>query len=468
MNKAQLDEVVKLKETLMMTFRLETSSEQIKVKKENIDQCPLPLLTRSEVEMEHNRLTKIVMEKFDKFNCGAVLVPCSECGESLSQELLILHYKEHIDSLGRRTVVSKKPDVIVSNNPTAKKPRGRPRKSTEDSSKVSKVVSASPRRDRSNSSEKEFKCANPTFKIKAGEKKVRKKREKKVKMSPKLNQMLLDEEERMRRKARAKPELGKFLAPSQAVTTADIVPEIKLSFDLGTVGAGVKEINLKELSVKKRGRKRKVESDQPGEPRGKKRDTASVKVSPKFSQQDHGPPKKRLGKNHHLNTTHDDRVEGKVSPTFSQFAKHKDEPVANIILDHRPSSVNVKENLQIQLGSMNTKVPFPVFLKTICREANKTEGEFIIICLRFLEKRNISISGIVSGSNEEIERIKENHKALEEVVLYNVVGSVENEQSKKTEKSANTDTLPIKGEDFLNESSDCDNLVMDLSDEETG
>ena len=36
------------------------------------------------------------------------------------------------------------------------------------------LISSALRRERSSSSEKEYKCANPTFKIKAGEKKVRK------------------------------------------------------------------------------------------------------------------------------------------------------------------------------------------------------------------------------------------------------------------------------------------------------
>ena len=72
-------------------------------------------------------------------------------------------------------------------------------------------------------------------------------------------------------------------------------------------------------------------------------------------------------------------------------------------------------------------------------------------------------SGVVSGSNEEIEKIKDNHKVLEKVVRESIDSSMEKKQPDTSEKIANTF---IKGEDVLNESSDCDNLVMDLSDEE--
>merc|ERR1712112_133039 len=84
--------------------------------------------------------------------------------------------------------------------------------------------------DEDDDDDKVFHCTNPTFKIKAGEKKVRKKREKKSKVKASNN-----------------------------------VPEIKLSFNLGEsgVGIGVKEINLGDLSSSKpgRGRKRKVDLD---------------------------------------------------------------------------------------------------------------------------------------------------------------------------------------------------------------
>ena len=92
----------------------------------------------------------------------------------------------------REEIVNEEP------KPKNKNPRGRPRKSAEE--KIVAKVAA--QRDHSISAEKDFKCANPTFKVKSGEKKVRKKREKKVKITPKLNQMLMDEE--MMRKERAK------------------------------------------------------------------------------------------------------------------------------------------------------------------------------------------------------------------------------------------------------------------------
>ena len=72
-------------------------------------------------------------------------------------------------------------------------------------------------------------------------------------------------------------------------------------------------------------------------------------------------------------------------------------------------------------------------------------------------------SGVVSGSNEEIEKIKDNHKVLEKVVRESIDSSMEKKQPDTSEKIAITF---INGEDVLNESSDCDNLVMDLSDEE--
>ena len=181
LTEAQVQEVIKLGEILKMHLQLEKLPEapgQIKVKEEKIDHCQPLQLTREEIEMEHNRLMKKVMENIDKFNQGATSVPCSECEKSLSYEILIHHYKEHIDSLKSRKRELKRPrEEIVNEEQKPKKPRGRPRKSAEEK-KVAKVAA---RIDRSSSSEKDFKCANPTFKVKSGEKKARKKREKKVK-----------------------------------------------------------------------------------------------------------------------------------------------------------------------------------------------------------------------------------------------------------------------------------------------
>ena len=316
-----------------MNLQLEKLPEapgQIKVKEEKIDHYQPLQLTRQEIEMEHNRLMKKVMENIDTFNRGATSVPCSECEKSLSFEILIHHYKEHIDSLESRKVEWNKPREIVNEEPKPKKPRGRPRKSAEEK-KVAKVALSTKRR-RSSSSEKEFKCANPTFKVKAGEKKVRKKREKKVKMTPKLNKMLLQEEMKRKERAKASPLLlGQKLldAPSaQASARADVVHDIKLSFDLSADGAGAKEINLKELSSKKRGRKRKeefiIKSDLPG-------------------------------------------VEDRERPAVTSV---------NRVPDLRPSLVDVKESVQRQLASMNTRISFPEYLKNVCRQANKTEGKF--------------------------------------------------------------------------------------------
>jgi len=399
----QVEEVVKLGEILRMNLQLEKLPEapgQIKVKEEKIDHYQPLQLTRQEIEMEHNRLMKKVMENIDTFNRGATSVPCSECEKSLSFEILIHHYKEHIDSLESRKMEWNRPREIVDEGPKPKKPRGRPRKSAEEK-KVVKVALSSKRR-RSSSSEKEFKCANPTFKVKAGEKKVRKKREKKVKMTPKLNQMLMQEEVRRNERAKASPLLlGQQLldtTSAQASARADVVPDIKLSFDLSADGAGAKEINLKELSSKKRGRKRKgesiIKSDLP-------------------------------------------RVEERERPTVTSVNRVAD-------LKPIPSLGVVKESVRRQLASMNTRISFPEYLKNVCRQANKTEG-------------------LVSGSNEEIEKIKDNHKVLEKVVRESIDSSMEKKQPDTSEKIANTF---INGEDVLNESSDCDNLVMDLSDEE--
>ena len=62
-----------------------------------------------------------------------------------------------------------------------------------------------------------------------------------------------------------------------------------------------------------------------------------------------------------------------------------------------------------------------------------------------------------------MENIKDNHKVLEDVVHDNIVGSMEKGHSETDDKAVET-FMNIK--DVLNESSDCDNLVMDLSDEE--
>ena len=62
----------------------------------------------------------------------------------------------------------------------------------------------------------------------------------------------------------------------------------------------------------------------------------------------------------------------------------------------------------------------------------------------------------------EIEQIKDNHKVLEDVVRDSVVGSVEKVNLETADKSAKTFM-----KDALNESSDCDNLIIDTSDEES-
>lgn len=178
LTQTQLEEVMQLKENLRMDLELD---RQVKVKEEKIDHQLPPPLTPQQVEEEQDRLMKKVMTKVEMFNGGAVMVPCTECGKAFSHyDELCLHYREHYEeSLRRRKVVNNKPSLIVSDNPTIpipKKPRGRPRKSTEEK-KVSKrtpkklkeknkeelVSSSAPRRERSSSSEKEFKCANPTF-----------------------------------------------------------------------------------------------------------------------------------------------------------------------------------------------------------------------------------------------------------------------------------------------------------------
>ena len=200
--------------------------DSVKIKTEKID----PVISENEksqleIEVEQNRLTKIVMMKMDEFANGAKRLSCSECSKLLSQSKLILHYKEHIDSLESKS----KEEVKFKGE------RGRSSKGKETKKKLQ---DASPRRDRSSSTEeKVFTCANPTFKVKAGEKKVRKKRERKPKTP-------------------AVPKPSKQNNP---------VPEIKLSFDLGGQGPGadgMKEINLQELSGTKsgRGRKRKIEN----------------------------------------------------------------------------------------------------------------------------------------------------------------------------------------------------------------
>ena len=61
----------------------------------------------------------------------------------------------------------------------------------------------------------------------------------------------------------------------------------------------------------------------------------------------------------------------------------------------------------------------------------------------------------------EIEQIKDNHKVLEDVVRDSIVGSVEMGNL----ETANKAKTFVK--DALNESSDCDNLIIDTSDEES-
>ena len=196
--------------------------DAVKIKTEKID----PVISENEksqleIEVEQNRLTKIVMLKMDEFANGAKRLSCSECSKMLNQSKLILHYKEHIDSLESKSIEQMED-------------RGRSRKGKETKKKLQDV---SPRDRSSSSEEKVFTCANPTFKVKAGEKKVRKKRER-------------------------KPKTPAAPKPSKATNP---VPEIKLSFDLGGQGPGadgMKEINLQELSGTKcgRGRKRKIEN----------------------------------------------------------------------------------------------------------------------------------------------------------------------------------------------------------------
>ena len=62
----------------------------------------------------------------------------------------------------------------------------------------------------------------------------------------------------------------------------------------------------------------------------------------------------------------------------------------------------------------------------------------------------------------EIEKIKDNHKVLEDVVRNSVVGSVEKGNLETADKSEKKFM-----KDVLNESSDCDNLIIDTSDEES-
>ena len=244
-SKAALEKVLDLREMLGLDLKLDVSVEKrspydsessvkvetrsnaydfdaVKIKTEKID----PVISENEksqleIEVEQNRLTKIVMLKMDEFANGAKRLSCSECSKMLNQSKLILHYKEHIDSL-------------ESKSKEQMEDRGRSRKGKETKKKLQDV---SPRDRSSSSEEKVFTCANPTFKVKAGEKKVRKKRER-------------------------KPKTPAAPKPSKATNP---VPEIKLSFDLGGQGPGadgVKEINLQELSGTKcgRGRKRKIEN----------------------------------------------------------------------------------------------------------------------------------------------------------------------------------------------------------------
>ena len=64
----------------------------------------------------------------------------------------------------------------------------------------------------------------------------------------------------------------------------------------------------------------------------------------------------------------------------------------------------------------------------------------------------------------EIEKIKDNHKVLEEVVRDSVVGSGEKGNLETADKS---EKMSLSMKDVLNESSDCDNLIIDTSDEES-
>merc|ERR1712227_211106 len=107
---------------------------------------------------------------------GSKQLRCSECSKVLSKAKMVLHYKEHIDK------VAKNEDL--NNAEVKKKPRGRPKKEPTIPSK--KKISSSTHEE-SSDDEKVFHCANPTFKIKAGEKKVRKKREKKTKVKTSTN-----------------------------------------------------------------------------------------------------------------------------------------------------------------------------------------------------------------------------------------------------------------------------------------
>ena len=392
-----------------MNLTLDMVGEHIKVKDEKIDHhLPLPL-TREQVEGEHDRLTKMVMEKIEMFNGGAPLVPCSECEDLLSQEIIFHHYKEHVESVCRKKVLNNKPAVLVSDYPmipVTKKPRGRPRKSTEEK-KVSKqtpnrnlkgrksnkeLASPIPRRDRSSSSEKEFKCANPTFKIKAGEKKVRKKREKKVvKMSPNLNPMLLQEKNKNEAISKFCPDIRTLNAGG--VNAVNVVPEIKLSFDLGTVGSGVKEINLRELSAKKRGRKRKVGCIQTDLLGGEGSGMAPVKkVFPDLGHMGHNGTQNPKMINESKTIPPQYATHEGFKFEFNKHKNNKDDSTANIILDPRPCPGNVRENFKKQLASMSPQIPFPEFLKNVCREANKTEGRKvktdILLLTRLINKRS--------------------------------------------------------------------------------
>lgn len=267
-----------------------------------------------------------------------------------------------------------------------------------------------------------------------------------MKMSPKLNSMLLQEKNKNEAISKFCPDIRKHNAGG--VNAANVVPEIKLSFDLGTVGSGVKEINLRELSAKKRGRKRKVGCIQTDLLRGEESGTAPVKkVFPELGHlikgSHNGPQNPKMTNDSKTIPPQYATHEG-FKFEFNKLMNNKDDSTSNIILDPRHCPGNVRENFKRQLASMSPQIPFPEFLKNVCREANKTEG-------------------LVSGSNEEIENIKDNHKVLDDVVHDNIVGLMEKGHSETEEKSVET-FMNIK--DVLNESSDCDNLVMDLSDEE--
>ena len=247
------------------------------------------------------------------------------------------------------------------------------------------------------------------------------------KMSPKLKQMLLQEENRNEAKAKLSSDLSQLSPPfpyGGATPAVNVVPEIKLSFDLGTVGSGMKEINLKELSAKKRGRKRKVESVLTNSHRGEESEMrqerlrqllmdrmdksnggpdAKMKHDTKTVPLQNGDPddgfKRVFGQS--MNNKDDSTRKAEImsrfqlltgtpnGPSTAKMTHSKrspqsiaeciknleDESPAKTILDPRPCSGIIRENVQRKLASMSAQTPFPEFLKNVCREANKAEGK---------------------------------------------------------------------------------------------